>query len=117
MATELVGRIEAAEIDRDRYVVTALGPLDERTVGDLRDVLVPVAAADGAIVLLDLDGAHGFDVAALAIVGVAAHLVSRRGGRLCIVTRSGQVRGLVDDSGLADIVDIVPTLRQAISRD
>lgn len=76
---------------------------------------MPVAAADGQPILLDLGDAHGFDDVVLDVVGQAAHLVACRGERLGIVTRSPYVRRAVDESGLADIVTLYDTLRDAIS--
>jgi anti-anti-sigma factor len=111
---ELIGRVEAAELAGDVFVVSAHGPLDARVAGELRDILVPIAAADGAVVLLDLDDAHGLDTATLGVVGIAAHLVRRRGERMRIVTRSSHTRDMVDECGLSEVVDVLPTLRQAL---
>jgi len=109
---DLVGSVEAAELPGGQLVVSAHGPLDERIATPFLDVLVP-AAVDGAVVILDLTDAHGLDDAALAVVGVAAHLVHRREGRLRVVARplaASRLREL----GVADIVDVHASLREAI---
>lgn len=114
---DLEATIDAAELPGGQLVVSAHGPLDERIAGALRDALVPLAAAEGTQLVLDLEGAHGLDDAALDVIGRAAHLVRRRGERLAIVTRSPFVTGLVDASGLADIVSVFPSLKAAIVAD
>ena len=111
---DLLGTIDAAELPDGRLVVSAHGPLDERVAGSLRDALVPIAAADGTVVLLDLEDAHGIDDAALDVVGRAAHLVGRRGERLRLITRSPLVLRLVEESGLGDVVSVWPSLREAM---
>ena len=45
---ELIGHLDAAEIAPEVFVVSAHGPLDGRIAGSLRDVLMPLAAADGS---------------------------------------------------------------------
>jgi anti-anti-sigma factor len=113
---DLLGRIEAAELPDGRYLVSAHGPLDSRVAHQLHDTMVPLAAAEGIPLILDLDDAHGVDHEVLAVISHAAHLTDRQGDRLRIVTRSGSVISLVDESGLADIVDLYATLKGALDR-
>jgi anti-anti-sigma factor len=108
---DLNGRVEATELERDLYVVSAHGPTDERVAGELRDVLIPIAAADGTTVVLDLEDAHGLDGETFRVVAEAAHLIRMRGERLQIVTTSSFTSDLVSDSGLGDVVDVVDSLR------
>lgn len=108
------GRVEATELDGGAYVVSAHGPLDGRVAGLLRDVLVPLAAADGAAVYLDLTDAHGLDGDALAIVGIAAHLASRRGERLILLSRSDSLVETLREWGLDQFVRVQPSLRDAL---
>ena len=116
MTLDLIGRVEAAELYDDLFVVSAHGPMDSRCAGVLRDLLVTIAAADGAAVLLDLEDAHGLDTETLGVVGVAAHLAARRGVPLKVVTRSLHIQELFDSCGLDAIVEVVPSLRDAIGR-
>ena len=104
------------ELGSALVVVSAHGPVDSRCAGGLRDLLVPAAAADGAAVLLDLEDAHGLDTEALGAVGVAAHLAARRGVPLKVVTRSPRTRELFDRCGLDAIIEVVPSLREAIGQ-
>jgi anti-anti-sigma factor len=110
---DLEATIEAAELPSGHLIVSAHGPLDERVAGAFRDTLVPLAAADSAI-LLDLGDAHGLDAAAFAVVARAAHLARRRGDSLRIVTQSPSVLRFVDESGIGDIVYLHATLKEAI---
>jgi anti-anti-sigma factor len=111
---DLLGTIEAAELPDGRYLVSAHGPLDARIAHLLHETVVPLAAADGVPLILDLVDAHGIDDETLAVVSHAAHLANRRGGQLSIVTRSRAITGLVQDSGLDDIVTLFPTLHAAL---
>jgi anti-sigma B factor antagonist len=111
---DLVATIEAAELPDGELVVSVHGPLDGRAAGELRDALLPVAGADGTLVVVDLEGAHGLDDVVLAVIGRAAQVVADRGGRLGIVTRSPFVARLVTDSGLDEVVSLHTTLKEAI---
>ena len=106
---DLTGTVDATEFDPGEFVVAAHGPLDDRIAGELRDLLIPIAAADGASVVLDLEDAHGLDAEALAVVSTAAHLVARRGDRMRVVTNSDLTQDLIARCGLGDIVDVTPT--------
>ena len=112
----MVGTLEAAALYGEVYVVSAHGPLDARIAKELRDVLIPLAAADGADVYLDLEDAHGLDRESLAVVAAAAHLAQRRGNRLRIVVTSAFTLQLITECGLVELVDVVPSLREALDR-
>ena len=111
---DLLGTIEAAELPDGQYVVSAHGSLDARIAHVLHETVMPLAAADGIRLILDLADAHGIDDETLAVVGHAAQLANRRGERLRIVTRSRAVTGLVAESGFDDIVTLFPTLHAAL---
>ena len=113
---EFLGTVEAGELPSGEIVVFAHGPLDERVAPSLRDTLIPLTAADGAPLFLDLDGAHGLDAAAMLVISNAARLVQGRGRRLGIVTRSPIVLRMLDEAGLERVVDVAPTLAKAIGR-
>ena len=113
---DLLGKIEAAELPDGRYLVSAHGLLDGRIAHQLNDTVVPLAAAEGVPLILDLDDAHGIDDEVLAVISHVAQLSARFGNRLRIVTRSGSVIRLVDETGLGDIVDLYSTLEGALER-
>ena len=113
---DLVARLHATEPDPGVFVVSAEGPLDARFASELRDTLIPLAGADGAVVILDVIDAHGIDRATLAVVSDAAHHMTRRGGRLQVVSRSAILHELIEECGLIDIVDLVPSLAEAMRR-
>jgi anti-anti-sigma factor len=107
-------RVEAAEVAHGTFVVTAGGPFADGAAGRLRDTLFPLAAADGAEVLLDLDHAYGVDAAAFDVIASAARLAQRRGHRLRIVTRDRALRSRITGCGLGEFVDLSLTLGEAI---
>jgi anti-anti-sigma factor len=113
---EFLGTVEAGELPGGEVVVSAHGPLDERVATSLRDTLIPLTGARDAPLFLDLEGAHGLDAAAMVVIGDAAQLVQRGGARLGIVTRSPIVLRMIRDSGFESMVDVTPTLAEALHR-
>lgn len=117
MVLDFLGTVEAGELPGGEFVVSANGPLDERIAAAFRDTLMPLTAAAGAPLLLDLANAHGLDAAAMLVIADAAHVVGRRGEQLGIVTRSPLVLRLISESGLDEIVKIATSLTEAIGRE
>lgn len=111
---EHLGTVEAGELPGGEIVVFARGPIDERVATDLREILMPLTASRGAPLLLDLEGAHGLDGAAMLVISDAAGIVQRRGSRLGIVTRSPIVLRMLAESGLDSVVDVTATLAEAV---
>jgi anti-anti-sigma factor len=113
---DLLGTIEAAELPDGRHLVSAHGSLDGRIARLLHETVVPLAAADGIPLILDLGDAHGVDDETLGVISDAAHVANRRGEQLSIITRSRIVYALIEDSGLDDIVTVFPTLHSALEQ-
>lgn len=109
---DFLGTLEAAELPNGDHLVAAHGPLDERVAGELRDVLFPLAAGDGRLVL-DLADAHGVDARTLAIVACAGQMLRERGGALAVVTRSPYFRKRLDEAGVTDLVHLYASLAEA----
>ena len=114
---DLLAKIEAAELPGGQLVVSARGPLDERVALELRNTLLPVAAAECSVVVLDLQDAHGLDDTTLRVIGRAAELVADRGHRLAVLTRSPVLVQLIDGHNLSALVRLHSTLRGAIGGD
>lgn len=112
---DLVGSFEAAQLPGGELVVSAHGPIDERVVTPLLDLLVPAVDHD-TVVALDLTDAHGLDEAIIAVVGVVARLAHRRGQRLGIVAQP-LLAARLESSGLTNIVHLHSSLREAIAGD
>jgi anti-anti-sigma factor len=113
---DMLARLEAAELPNGDFLVAAHGPLDERVAGELRDVLLPLTAGHGNLVL-DLADAHGLDARTLAIMTCAAQLLKERDAHLAVVTRSPFIRQLVHDAGIGDLVRLHRSLGEAIRAD
>jgi anti-anti-sigma factor len=111
---ESIGRLETTELFDDVVIVSVAGPLDARIARALRDLLFPLGAGDGLVLVLDLSDAHGLDDEALGVVSDAAHLVQRFGGRLPIVTRSRTIVARLEECGLGDIVSIHPSVERVV---
>src|SRR4051794_5236932 len=85
---EFIGQLDATEVAPDVVLVAARGPIDGPVAAELRDLLLPLAAADGTVLVLDLSEAHGLDAETLSVVSQAAHLAACRGERLAVMTHS-----------------------------
>jgi anti-anti-sigma factor len=105
-------RIEIAQIGRDRYIVALIG---DPSADALRDALFPLAAHDGATIVVDLAAVPFVDSSLLPILTGGAELVNTGGGRLAVVTRDPRARWLLDDSGFSRLARVEPTLNDAIS--
>lgn len=90
------GTILAAELRPDRYLVSVGGTLDEGAGEALRDVLMPLAAAEGAAIVLDLAevALDGFDPIP-TLLGAGA-IASSGGGSLTVVTVDRRLRALLE---------------------
>lgn len=90
------GTVVAAEVAPDRYLVSVGGTLDQGAGEALRDVLMPLAAADGASIVLDLAevALDVFDpIPTLLGAGAIAFL---GGGRLTVVTADRRLRAVLE---------------------
>lgn len=79
------GRFDVSSLESGVVVVAATGPLDPRGCELLRDVLLPLAAGDAPLVVLDLTDADDLDDGALDTISRAAALFRRQEGRLLVV--------------------------------
>jgi anti-anti-sigma factor len=111
---EFIGQLDATEVAPDVVLVSARGPIDGRVAAELRDLLVPVAAADGTAILLDLSEAHGLDDETLSVVGRAAHLAACRGERLAVITHSRSLVAELKECGLDELISIKKSLEDVI---
>jgi anti-anti-sigma factor len=114
---DFLGYVDTSELTRGVFVVSAHGPTDGRVAAELRDALVPVAAADDSVVVLDLADAHGLDESVIEVIARAAHLVRKRGERLSVITRSSALLELAHGCGLDDVVSFHSSLQEAIAGD
>jgi anti-anti-sigma factor len=113
---DLLGTLEAARLPNGDHLVAARGALDERIAGELRDVLLPLAAGKTGLIL-DMGDVHEVDAHTLAIVACAAQVLKQRGATLPVVTRSPFFRRLVEDAGIADLFELHSCLAEAIRAD
>jgi anti-anti-sigma regulatory factor len=90
------GTILAAELAADRYLVSVGGILDQGAGEALRDVLLPLAAAEGAAIVLDLGevALDGYDPIP-TLLGAGA-IVSSGGGSLTVVTVDRRLRAVLE---------------------
>jgi anti-anti-sigma factor len=111
---DFIAHLDTTELAPGAFVVSVHGSLDARMASELRDVLIPLAAADESVILLDLLDAHGVDDDSLAVVARAAHLAARRGQNLAIVTRSRSLIDRVRRCGLGDVVTLRSTVEEVL---
>jgi anti-anti-sigma factor len=81
----------------------------------VKDALYPLAAHEGASIVVDLQAVATLDPSLLGILMGGAHLIRAAGGELIVVTRSPRVRWLLDESGLAQLARTERTLDDALA--
>jgi anti-anti-sigma factor len=107
--------IEAAQVAPATFVVTAHGDLDDASSDELGDLLLPLAATDGAHIVLDLLGVRDLERRPLDVVVVCAQLLERRGRRLTLVASSRHLTELVYTSGLDRIALLERSLQAGLA--
>jgi anti-anti-sigma factor len=109
-------RVEAAEVGPNRFVVTANGALDNDAAVELRDLLLPLIAADGAHIVVDFAGVTSLQGASLGVVASAAILARQHGEHpLVLVNRDPWIHQMLVTSGVEKMVQIERTLEDGIA--
>lgn len=108
-------RIDTAEVQPDTFVVSATGLLDEAAALGLRDALIPIAGADGTLLMLDLTSASSIAWASLGVIASAAHLSRRRGELMVIITRDPRLTTRFHDCGLDELVRFERSIEEGVA--
>lgn len=108
--------MEAAEVAPNRFVVTANGSLDNDSALELRDLLLPLVAADGAQIVVDLAGVTSLQGASLGVVASAALLAQEQNDYpLVLVNKDPWIRHMLVSSGVDKMVRMERTLEDGIA--
>lgn len=91
--------IAAAELAPSRFLVAVGGVLDAEACAALRDVLTPLAGADGARIVLDLANVTSCDGGALPALLGAGAVAGSTGGSLTVVTSDARLRDGLETDG------------------
>jgi anti-anti-sigma factor len=86
----------------------------EAAASAVKDVLYPLAAHEGASVVVDLGTLAVLDPSLLGILMGGAHLVRGAGGEFVVVTRTPSVRSVLDDCDFASVARVERTLNDAL---
>ena len=113
--TPLLHRVDVAQIGPSSYVVAVGGDVDGDGAGDVMDALYPLAADEGARVVVDLVGVTIVDAALVGVLTGGAHLLRASGGEIVLVTRDPRARRLFNETGFADIARIESSLVGALA--
>jgi anti-anti-sigma factor len=113
--TPLLHRVDVAQIGPSSFVVAVSGDVGEGRAADVLDALYPLAADEGARVVVDLAAVPIVDAALLGILTDGAHLLAATGGTLVLVTRDPRARRLFNDAGLDDAAQVESSLAGAIA--
>ena len=108
--------MEAAEVAPNRFVVTANGTLDNDSALELRDLLLPLVAAAGAQIVVDLAGVTSLQGASLGVVASAAILAYEHSDHpLVLVNKDPWIHHMLASSGIEKMVRIERTLEDGIA--
>jgi anti-anti-sigma factor len=111
----LLHRVDVAQIGPSSYVVAVSGDVCDGRAADVMDALYPLAADEGARVVVDLAAVTMVDSALLGILTGGARLLAASGGKLVLVTRDPRARRLFNDAGLDDAAQVESSLAGAIA--
>ncbi|MFR9728338.1 STAS domain-containing protein [Saccharopolyspora sp. MS10] len=99
----------------DVIVVTVRGLVDSSTVGSLEDVLWPRLAAFDGTTVVDLTESEPLEVPGLQLLTQAYMRTQARGVGLRVVVATPEVRDGLRAAGLEVLLDIRPTVRDALN--
>jgi anti-sigma B factor antagonist len=98
----------------DPAVVVLHGELDLADIPAVTSHLIAAAAACGSIIV-DLTGLAYISYSGLGILRRAQAMTRALGGELLLAAPQGQVRVVLEVSGLIGVISVYPTVQQALS--
>lgn len=107
-------KIDYHEYD-NRNVVRVDGEIDAYTAPKLREVLIPMTEKQGASTIIDLSHVSYMDSTGLGVFIGALKSVNAHNGTMKIIGLTQRVERLFNITGLAEVIDIDPTVRGGLS--
>ena len=95
-------------------VLSVRGQLDVATAPDLRQALVEAQYGRASRVILDLDGLEFLDSMGLGVIVGGLKRSRTHGGELALVCSRQRVRQLLELTRIADIVRVVPSVKELL---
>ena len=113
--TPVLHRVDVAQIGPSSYVVAVSGDVDGGGAEDVMHALYPLAADQGARVIVDLAAVPVVDSSLVGILTCGAHLLQASGGELVLVTRDPRARRVFTEHELSGLARIESSLAGAIT--
>jgi anti-sigma B factor antagonist len=102
--------------DFDGYAVVVLcGELDLLDTSDVASHLIATVAAYGPSVIVDLAGLTFIDSCGLGVLVRVLRWARESGGDLSLAAPRGQVRRVLEITGLIDVFTVYASVKQAVS--
>jgi anti-sigma B factor antagonist len=99
----------------DSHVITASGDLDAMTAPQLRDELTRASSEGADEIVVDLLRVPFVDSVALGVLVEASKHTTARGGVFRVVSDDRRIARVIEISGLARVLRLHPTLREALA--
>jgi anti-anti-sigma factor len=107
-------KIQVDRLDRATLEISAYGPLDERTVSNLRRGELGRGDDSADLLLFNLSGVERIDAAGLAALMLARVEIEARGGAMVVLASGARILRALDRAGLRRFVDIAATRPAAL---
>ena len=107
--------LTSASFAGDSHVITASGDLDAATAPRLRDELTRASSEGADEIVVDLLRVPFVDSVALGVLVEASKHTTARGGVFRVVSDDRRIARVIEISGLARVLRLYPTLREALA--
>ncbi|MEG8279934.1 STAS domain-containing protein [Streptomyces sp. AHA2] len=103
-------RLDVDPLDADRFVLTAVGPLDLHTAPEFSDTLQPLLRDGDHRVMVDLSRVEFIDSTGLTSLIAAYRTTRTTGARLALIAPSERVRAMLALTGTDQVLPSYATV-------
>ncbi len=106
--------LEYSEIENGITLLKLIGILDAQGVGTIEIKFAGYSTGDNAKVIVDLADVEFLTSIGISLLVSTAKSVERRGGKLVVLNPNENVKGVLEMTGIMDIVPICADIKDAI---
>ncbi len=104
-----------SELTRNICLIKLTGRLDNMGAADIDQELAAYCAVDNSSVLIDLSDVEFLTSFGMRLLVMNAKTLANRGGRMCLIGPSPDVKDTLDVSGVGSIIPIYDSVASARS--
>lgn len=107
--------LEYSEIENGITFLKLIGILDAQGVGTIETKFAGYSTGDNAKVIVDLANVEFLTSIGIGLLVTTAKSVASRGGKLVLLNPNENVKGVLEMTGIMDIVPIYMNITEAIN--